>query len=132
MGPPRRHPDGATSIRVDEKPGHDDRKTRHGAKRRRRNAVGEVGDPHVRLLHGREGREQLALEWTAVDARSKIVSFSRSRTRGAPLRPVQDWLGHSTIMMTMRYAHLAPTEQARKYLAALDAPAAARDDAAAQ
>jgi integrase len=25
-----------------------------------------------------------------------------------PLRQVQDWMGHSTIMMTMRYSHLAP------------------------
>lgn len=28
--------------------------------------------------------------------------------RGVPLRQVQGWLGHSTIHMTMRYAHLAP------------------------
>ena len=27
---------------------------------------------------------------------------------GVPIRQVQEWLGHSTIMMTMRYAHLAP------------------------
>jgi hypothetical protein len=25
-----------------------------------------------------------------------------------PVRQVQDWMGHSTITMTMRYAHLAP------------------------
>ncbi|HEX7507068.1 MAG TPA: tyrosine-type recombinase/integrase [Polyangia bacterium] len=29
-------------------------------------------------------------------------------TVGVPIRRVQDWLGHSTIAMTMRYAHLAP------------------------
>jgi len=39
---------------------------------------------------------------------------------GTPLRQVQDWLGHSTIIMTMRYAHLAPGG-GREYLAALDA-----------
>ncbi len=27
---------------------------------------------------------------------------------GVPLNVVQAWLGHSTITMTMRYAHLAP------------------------
>ena len=27
---------------------------------------------------------------------------------GVPLRQVQDWLGHSTIAMTIRYSHLAP------------------------
>jgi integrase len=27
---------------------------------------------------------------------------------GVPIRQVQDWMGHSTITMTMRYAHLAP------------------------
>jgi hypothetical protein len=36
---------------------------------------------------------------------------------GAPLRQVQEWLGHSTITMTMRYAHLAPSG-GREYLAA--------------
>jgi site-specific recombinase XerD len=28
--------------------------------------------------------------------------------RGATLKAVQDLMGHSTILMTMRYAHLAP------------------------
>ena len=27
---------------------------------------------------------------------------------GVPILQVQQWLGHSTIQMTMRYAHLAP------------------------
>lgn len=35
---------------------------------------------------------------------------------GVPLRQVQEWLGHSTIMMTMRYAHLAPNGAAIKAL----------------
>jgi integrase len=40
---------------------------------------------------------------------------------GTPLRQVQDWLGHGSIHMTMRYAHLAPGG-GREYLAALEAP----------
>jgi len=38
---------------------------------------------------------------------------------GVPLRLLQEWLGHSTITMTMRYAHLAPGG-GREYLSALD------------
>lgn len=38
---------------------------------------------------------------------------------GAPLRQVQEWLGHSTVLMTMRYSHLAPGG-GREYLAALE------------
>jgi integrase len=38
---------------------------------------------------------------------------------GTPLRQVQEWLGHSTIMMTMRYSHLAPGG-GREFLSALD------------
>jgi site-specific recombinase XerD len=38
---------------------------------------------------------------------------------GAPLRQVQEWLGHSSITMTMRYAHLAPGG-GREFMAALD------------
>lgn len=39
--------------------------------------------------------------------------------RGAPLKAVQELLGHATIMMTMRYAHLAP-EVARETVCLLD------------
>lgn len=39
--------------------------------------------------------------------------------RGAPLKAIQDLLGHATIMMTMRYAHLAP-EIAREAVCLLD------------
>lgn len=38
---------------------------------------------------------------------------------GTPLRQVQDWLGDSTILMTMRYSHLAPGG-GREFLSALD------------
>lgn len=33
---------------------------------------------------------------------------SRLIQRGVPLKVVQEWLGHKTITVTMRYAHLAP------------------------
>lgn len=33
--------------------------------------------------------------------------------KGIPIRQVQEWLGHATIAMTMRYAHLAPSDGAR-------------------
>lgn len=34
---------------------------------------------------------------------------SRLVQRGVPLAVVKDWMGHTTIMTTMRYAHLAPS-----------------------
>jgi integrase len=46
-------------------------------------------------------------------------SFASNLTKaGTPLKQVQDWLGHSTITMTMRYAHLAP-HGGREHLAGL-------------
>jgi integrase len=35
---------------------------------------------------------------------------SQAVMAGVPIARVQQWLGHSTIMMTMRYAHLAPAD----------------------
>jgi hypothetical protein len=43
--------------------------------------------------------------------------------RGAPLKAVQELLGHSTIEMTMRYAHLSPDAR-RQTAELLDEPAA--------
>jgi hypothetical protein len=40
--------------------------------------------------------------------------------RGAPLKGVQELLGHSTMEMTMRYAHLSPDAR-RDYVKLLDA-----------
>jgi integrase len=40
---------------------------------------------------------------------------------GTPLPQVQEWLGHGSIMMTMRYSHLAPGG-GREFLSVLDAP----------
>jgi integrase len=40
---------------------------------------------------------------------------------GVPIKQVQEWLGHTTIHMTMRYAHLAPTSGAG-FIGVLDRP----------
>jgi hypothetical protein len=44
--------------------------------------------------------------------------------RGTPLKVVQDLLGHSTIEMTRRYAHLSP-EAKQRAVQCLDLPAPA-------
>lgn len=47
--------------------------------------------------------------WRLSRARDNRHSFaSQLVSAGVPIRQVQDWLGHSSITMTMRYAHLAP------------------------
>ncbi len=45
-------------------------------------------------------------------------------TAGVPIMQVQQWLGHSTIAMTMRYAHLAPGSGAGHIRALESGPAA--------
>jgi hypothetical protein len=44
--------------------------------------------------------------------------------RGVPLKAVQELLGHASIEMTMRYAHLSPSVR-RDAVQVLDGPAAA-------
>lgn len=47
--------------------------------------------------------------------------------KGVPLKVTQELMGHATIEMTMRYAHLSP-ETRKQAVAVLDAPfAPARD-----
>lgn len=47
-------------------------------------------------------------------------SFASNLTiGGTPIRQVQEWMGHATITMTMRYSHLAPGG-GREFLAALE------------
>jgi integrase len=46
---------------------------------------------------------------------------SQCMIAGVQIKQVQEWLGHSTITMTMRYAHLAPNEDKVKLVALLEA-----------
>jgi integrase len=67
--------------------------------------------------------------WGHILKRAKIVSFrwhdlrhhfaSRLVQRGVPLNTVRDLLGHSSIAMSLRYAHLAP-DQRREAVARLN------------
>jgi integrase len=64
---------------------------------------------------------QLRYQWNALKAYMKLeddpqfvvhmlrhTCASRLVQRGVPLAVVQQWMGHSNIMTTMRYAHMAP------------------------
>jgi integrase len=46
---------------------------------------------------------------------------SQLASAGVPLNQIQQWLGHSTIHMTMRYVHLAPGSGAN-LITALESP----------
>jgi site-specific recombinase XerD len=51
----------------------------------------------------------------------RLTFASQLASAGVPLRQVQDWLGHSTIRMTMRYSHLA-LGQGAELIRALENP----------
>jgi len=51
---------------------------------------------------------------------------SQSMICGFPLKQVQEWLGHATILMTMRYAHLAPNTDKVAMVSLLDAEGESR------
>lgn len=41
--------------------------------------------------------------------------------KGIPIQQIQQWLGHSSITMTMRYAHLSPSATSNDLIKILDA-----------
>jgi site-specific recombinase XerD len=45
---------------------------------------------------------------------------SQAVIMGITLKQIQEWLGHASIMMTMRYAHLAPNTDQVRLVAMLD------------
>lgn len=57
----------------------------------------------VRHLMGLDDDPQFVIHMLRHTCASRLVQ------RGVPLAVVQAWMGHTTIMTTMRYAHLAPS-----------------------
>jgi integrase len=62
---------------------------------------------NVRLVWDRV-REHLGLKDVVIHS-LRHTCASRLVQRGASIQYVKEWLGHKTLNMTMRYAHLAPT-----------------------
>jgi integrase len=79
-----------------------------------------IGQLHERLWGACRRAGLREIRWH--DLRHSFAS--QLAMAGVPLRQVQDWLGHSTINMTMRYSHLAPGGGA-KLISALESPAVA-------
>lgn len=63
-----------------------------------------IGQLHERLWGACRRAGLREIRWH--DLRHSFAS--QLAMAGVPLRQVQEWLGHSTVTMTMRYAHLAP------------------------
>ena len=59
--------------------------------------------PDFEPLFAHHSKDQMHLAQFA-----DFVSDPALAIAGVPLNQIQQWLGHSTINMTMRYAHLAP------------------------
>ncbi len=55
---------------------------------------------------------------------------SQLAMKGVPLRVIQEWMGHSTIAMTERYAHLAPGFSSEAVSLLDDAPTTAKEASA--
>lgn len=70
----------------------------------------------VRVLLGKAEDDQWVIHTLRHTCASRLVQ------RGVPLIVVMKWLGHKSIQMTMRYAHLAPSNLDEAVLA-LDRPA---------
>ena len=93
------------------------------------------------LVFGTRRRDHLRSAWERAVDRVKLVDFhflrhtfaSWSVQRGATLQELKDLLGHSTLAMVMRYAHLSP-EHLRSAVARLDTalPATSSAQASAQ
>lgn len=76
------------------------------------------GEP-LRLTEGVPARAGIARRVRFHDLRHTCASHLVQGTWGAPMRleEVRQWMGHSSITVTMRYAHLSPTGLRGKALA---------------
>jgi integrase len=81
-----------------------------------RNATGEAWRS-IRTAFEQACRDAKVLDFRFHDLRHTFASWLVMR--GRPLKEVQELLGHKTITMTMRYAHLAP-DRLRDAVAALE------------
>jgi integrase len=77
----------------------------------------KIGQLHERLWSACRRAGLREIRWH--DLRHSFAS--QLAIAGVPLNQIQQWLGHSTINMTMRYAHLAPGSGAN-LISALETP----------